>query len=165
MIVLYKKYAMGAELKEMEKKINLYNEYYGFLENVGKFSFDSNPQRLIIRNYVLRTGDEVLYEFYLKEVFPDLAIEELQALEEDIKYIKPMGREELATWLINNNIKVLRADINTTDQDAIFSVVAVADSEDPGQYLSGQDGLILNTISPLKLMKFPYHIWINTRLQ
>lgn len=71
---------MDVQQNNMEKRITLYNEYYGFLENPGNFNFDTNPHRLIIKNYALRTGDKSLYEFYLKAVFPDCAIDELQNL-------------------------------------------------------------------------------------
>ncbi|MNL11590.1 hypothetical protein D3C87_1324300 [compost metagenome] len=155
---------MEVQQNNMGKRITLYDEYYGFLENPSKFNFDTNPHRLIIKNYALRTGDKTLYEFYLKEVFPDQAIEELHSFGEDINYIKQMGREELALWLINNKIKILQSDINTTDKDAIFRIVPVSDTEDPNIYLMEQDGLILNNIAPSELIKFPYHVWINTKL-
>ncbi|UZJ64774.1 hypothetical protein OKW96_20995 [Sphingobacterium sp. KU25419] len=75
-----------------------------------------------------------------------------------------MGREELALWLIDNKVKVLQSDINTTDKDAIFRIVPVSDTENPDTYLLQQEGLILNNVAPSELITFPYHVWINTKL-
>jgi hypothetical protein len=155
---------MEVQQNNMGKRITLYDEYYGFLENPNKFNFDINPHRLIIKNYALRTGDKILYEFYLKEVFPDRAIEELHSFDKDINSIQKMGREELALWLIDNKVKVLQSDINTTDKDAIFRIVPVSDTENPDTYLLQQEGLILNNVAPSELITFPYHVWINTKL-
>ena len=156
---------MDVQQNNMEKRITLYNEYYGFLENPGNFNFDTNPHRLIIKNYALRTGDKSLYEFYLKAVFPDCTIDELHNFDAEVCYLKQMGREQLALWLIDNKVKVLKADINTTDKDAIFEAVSIPDDAHIETYLSNQKGLILNYIAPSELIKFPYHVWINTTLK
>lgn len=154
---------MDVQQNNMEKRITLYNDYYGFLENPSNFNFDTNPHRLIIKNYALRTGDKALYEFYLKAVFPDGAIEELHNFDAELCYLKQMGREQLALWLIDNKVKVLQADINTTDKDAIFEAVSIPDDVHIETYLNNQKGLVLNYIAPSELIKFPYHVWVNTR--
>ena len=92
-------------------------------------------------------------------------IDELYNFDAEVCYLKQMGREQLALWLIDNKVKVLKADINTTDKDAIFEAVSIPDDAHIETYLSNQKGLILNYIAPSELIKFPYHVWINTTLK
>ncbi|MNY20897.1 hypothetical protein D3C86_1544110 [compost metagenome] len=62
---------------------------------------------------------------------------------------------------MEHNVKLLQSDINDTDKDAIFKVVPLAEGENPEAYLTEEGGFILKNISPLKVIDFPYRVWIN----
>lgn len=155
---------MENEIINKDTRINLYNAHYGFLENPKAFDFDNNPQRLIVRNYALRNKDKATYVRYLDDFFPEQVIKESERFDLDRQSIKQYSNEEARIWMKENNVRILRSDINYTDQDAIFSVVTIADDEDVAMYLFDDDGFILNTIEPADVLKTHSKIWIDNRL-
>lgn len=152
---------MEEEKNNMDARIILYNQHYGFLENPTNFNFDRHPHRLIIKNYALRNNDRKIYENYLHDFFPSEAPQELANFDAEILQVEALSGNELSIWLMEHNVKLLQSDINDTDKDAIFKVVPLAEGENPEAYLTEEGGFILKNISPLKVIDFPYRVWIN----
>lgn len=154
---------MEVEKMNLEGRLINYQEYYEALEQPKTFSFDYSPQRLIIKNYTLRNKDKSLYAKFLNTFFPDKEEEELLNFDKELLYLKRFGKDELARWLIDYNVRLLQSDINSTDKDAIFKVVAIPAEDDVDNYLA-KDDLILHHILPLDVLEFPYPVWINIKL-
>ena len=152
---------MEEEKNNMDARIILYNQHYGFLENPTNFSFDRHPHRLIIKNYALRNKDRKIYENYLNDFFPNEAVQELANFDAEIPHVVALSNKDLSVWLLENHVKLLQSDINDTDKDAIFKVMPIAEGENPDAYLEEEGGFILRNISPLKIIDFPYPVWLN----
>lgn len=152
---------MEEEKNNMEARIILYNQHYGFLENPTNFSFDRHPHRLIIKNYALRNKDRKIYENYLNDFFPNEAAQELANFDSEITHVVALSNKDVSIWLLENHVKLLQSDINETDKDAIFKVLHIADGENPDAYLEEEGGFILKNISPLKIVDLPFRVWLN----
>jgi len=155
---------MEIEKINKETRIKLYDLHYGFLENPKAFDFDLDPHRLIVRNYALRNHDKETYEKYLAAFYPDRAVEELEQFSVDQKALKQYDFEEAKTWLRKHKVRILKSDINYTDQDAIFSIEHVGDDEDIAQYLTDDDGFVLNNIEPEDVLKTHVKIWLSNNV-
>jgi hypothetical protein len=141
---------MEEEKNNMDARIILYNQHYGFLENP-----------TIIKNYALRNKDRKIYENYLNDFFPNEAVQELANFDAEIPHVVALSNKDLSVWLLENHVKLLQSDINETDKDAIFKVMPIAEGENPDAYLEEEGGFILKNISPLKIIDFPYSVWLN----
>lgn len=154
---------MEEEQMNLEARIINYNEYYEAAKDPKPINFDYNPQRLIFKNYALRNRNKSIYTKFLETFFSEKVEEELANFDVDLSYLKRFGKDELAKWLIDYNVRMLQSDINATDKDAIFKVIAVSPQENLDSYLIKND-LILNHILPLDILEFPYPVWLNIKL-
>jgi hypothetical protein len=154
---------MEEEKINLETRILNYGEYYEAQASHKSFNFDYHPQRLIFKNYALRTQDKSLYAKFLNTFFPDKEEEELLIYDKELLYLKRFDKDELARWLIDYNVRLMQSDINSTDKDAIFKVIAIPADDNADNYLT-KDDLILNYILPLDVLEFPYPVWVNIKL-
>ncbi|WDF67588.1 hypothetical protein PQ465_14910 [Sphingobacterium oryzagri] len=145
---------------ELIKRLDSYNLHYGFLENSKDFDFKIHPERIIIRNDALRTNDRQLYATYVKKKFPKQAAAALASYDSTAARLLKLTRTEAAELFKTHGVNILRSDISTEEQDAIFKAMVIPDDELPTKPENTKEKLIHNCVRPEVVLGRPY-IWID----
>lgn len=155
---------MENDKKSLNARVVRYNKHYGFLENPQKFSIESDPHRLIIRNYALRNNRRELYEEYIRNQYPEKVVKELGEFDSCLMYLKFLNKEEAKNWFLSNDTKVVESDIEALENDAILRMLFVEDEQDQKDLLNAEQSYILNRVTPESILKMRDNFWIDTRI-
>lgn len=145
---------------ELIKRLDKYNSHYGFLENSTDFSFEIHPERIIIRNDALRTGDRKLYANYLQQKFPEQAATALQSFDNTASRLLKCTKTEAVQLFARYGVNILQSDISTQEKDAIFKALIIPEDELSDQHENTDEKLIHNCVRPEAVLDRPY-IWID----
>ncbi|TDS14746.1 hypothetical protein [Sphingobacterium paludis] len=113
----------------LQDKLEDYNNIYQFREFPDQFHFSFSPERMIIRNEAIRTGNKELYEAFLRERYPDDADAELAIFDSTIADTKQVSGAEAADFFKRHGIVALMADLTFSDPDTIFTAKIMSDCE------------------------------------
>ncbi|MFD1772173.1 hypothetical protein [Sphingobacterium suaedae] len=143
------------------ERIQRYNERYKFLNGQTSYGFDFNPERLIIRNFALRTGDRGIYEEYLTTRFPSEASFELEQFDLIKTNLLRLNTYEAERFLKDQRINLLRSDIWYQEDDSIFTALRVGE-EDILLLTEGMDTEIIeNHVFPEVVLNRQF-VWLDT---
>lgn len=134
---------------DMDLRLDKYDFHYQFRANPHAFDWNFHPERIIIRNEALRTGDEELYKRYLQATSPNRAEEELQNFSRAEAHLQQVSGVEAAKLFEHESIAILRSDIHWEEADAIFTAKATP-ALDLSLLISEEadEQLILNYVYP-----------------
>lgn len=145
---------------ELIERLDKYNLHYGFLENSQDFNFKIHPERIIIRNDALRTNDRELYANYVKKKFPEQAVTALDSFDTTAQRLLRLTKTEATALFTKHGVNILRSDISTEENDAIFKAMVIPEDELPRKAENTKEKLIYNCVRPEVLLDRPY-IWID----
>jgi len=113
----------------VEERLQDYNSIYHFKEDPDKYSFELNPERVIIRNAALREGDADLYASYLRKAYPESVEREMEQFEKSLADTELLGIDQAQDFFTSHGITVLQSDIAHFEDDAIFVAKIFSQSE------------------------------------
>lgn len=131
----------------LQDKLEDYNTIYRFQENPQHFSFSFSPERVIIRNEALRTGNKELYETFLRDRYPEHADVELELFDKSLLNTKLVTIDEAQDFIERHGVTVLLADLAFTDKDTIFAVKPMYSGHE-GKQTKGSEEPINSYVSP-----------------
>jgi hypothetical protein len=149
----------------LEQRLNSYNHYYQFIANPEVYDFSFDPQRLIIRNYALHTGDHSRYLEYLQVHYPAYITAGMHDLEELTRTLICLDRTQAQNWFMRHQIAVMESDIWICDEDAILKVLAVRGDNHLWHIADDTDELIYNLVAPQDILPLRDLFWIDPRVR
>lgn len=134
---------------DIDLRLDKYDFHYQFRTNPHAFDWNFHPERIIIRNEALRTGDEELYARYLQATSSNRADQELKSFRKAQAHLQQLSGVEATELLKNQSVAILRSDIHWQEADAIFTAKAIPELDISLLVDEEQDEqLILNYVYP-----------------
>ncbi|KGE12544.1 hypothetical protein [Sphingobacterium deserti] len=134
---------------DIDLRMDRYDFHYQFRENPQEFDWSFHPERIIIKNEALRTGDSELYQRYLKVAFPHRMEAEISAFNLTAERLQHLPGDDAFKLLRGLEVNILRSDIHWEEDDAIFTAKIIPDLDI--SFLVGDaddEQLILNYVYP-----------------
>ncbi|MBB2949896.1 hypothetical protein [Sphingobacterium sp. JUb56] len=149
----------------LNQRFHIYNQYYQFVANPEVYDFSFDPQRLIIRNYALHTGDHSMYLDYLQLHYPEHVAVGMKDLESLTRSLICLDSTQAHNWFMMHNVAVIESDIWVCDEDAILKVLAVQGDDYRWNISGDTEQLIYNRIAPQDLLPMHDLFWIDSRVR
>jgi len=109
-------------LQGLQDKIEVYDKRYHFITHPDKYHFAFDPQRVLMRNHALHSGDHFPYLTYLGLHYPEHIIDEIADLEELTRTLICLDAAHARDWFIAHDVAVMESDIWINDEDAILKI-------------------------------------------
>lgn len=149
----------------LEHKCKLYDLRYNFIANPEIYDFSIDPQRILIRNHALRTGDHNIYFEYLYLNYPQQVAEEKKDLENLTHSLICLEANQAQHWFKTHNVTMVESDIWICDEDAILKILAINEHNKNWNFSEDREEMIYNLMSPKELMQLREIFWIDPRLK
>lgn len=148
----------------LQQRLHLYNEYYQFVAHPDVYDFSFDPQRLLIRNYAVHTGDHHRYLEYLKKHYPEHVTAGMRDLEDLTRSLICLDTAQTKDWFMLHKVAVVETDIWFCDEDSILKVFAIHQLGDSWQLSENDEELIYNQVTPQDILPLRDLFWIDPRM-
>lgn len=149
---------------KLQQKCKLYDLRYHFSKNPEIYDFSFDPQRILIRNHAIRTGDDTIYREFLHLYYPDSVFHEMNDLEELTHSLLCFDATQAYKWFMAHHVTVMESDIWICDEDAILRVFAIREHERSWNLKDDTDDLMHNLMLPQELVLLRDVFWIDPRM-
>lgn len=150
--------------QRLQQKCRLYDLRYHFTANPEIYDFSFDPQRLLMRNHALRTGDHDIYFKYLAMYYQEHVTYERRDIEELTETLMCLDANQAEKWFKKHHVTVMESDIWICDEDAILKVLAVKEHDHHWGILDDTEEMIYNLINPQELVLLRDIFWIDPRI-
>lgn len=150
--------------QRLQQKCKLYDLRYHFTTNPEIYDFSFDPQRVLIRNHALRTGDHDIYFNYLQMYYQEHVSYEMKDMEVLTESLMCLDAKQAQQWFERRQVTVVESDIWICDQDAILKVLDVKEHHHRWECLDHADEMIYNVISVQEVLLLRDLFWIDSRI-
>ncbi|WDF67099.1 hypothetical protein PQ465_12360 [Sphingobacterium oryzagri] len=112
-----------------EERLKDYDNIYHFTDAPDKYSFEKNPERIIIRNSALREANADLYLSYLRQHYPASVEREMEQFQKSLSQTREYLMTEARQFFARHAVKAVQSDIVHFEEDAIFTAKILSHSE------------------------------------
>lgn len=144
----------------IEERLEDYNSIYGFKNDTRKYSFENNPERIIVRNTALRERDAEVYASYLRKNYPASLEREMEQFHKSLSDTRQLTMDEATDFFDTHGIIVVQSDIAQFEDDAIFTPKIFSQSEADALIEQSLDNPMLQYIA-LDIINNRDKIWID----
>ncbi|WP_400263274.1 hypothetical protein ACFX5U_09550 [Sphingobacterium sp. SG20118] len=150
--------------QKLQQRLFVYNEHYQFAKDLDRFDYAYDPQRVLLRNHALHSGDQSLYLKYLSVQYPEHLIAGIQNLEYLTQRLICLDRAQARKWMTAKRVEVLESDISIFDQDAILKIVDPYEQVPSISTDKPTDSLIYNQMAAEDILALRDIFWIDPRM-
>ncbi|MEN5085896.1 hypothetical protein ABE426_05460 [Sphingobacterium faecium] len=151
-------------LQGLQYKTHLYDKRYQFISNPENYDFAFDPQRVLLRNYALHSGDHALYIAYIGVNYPTHIIDEIRDLEDLTRSLICLDQEQAREWFNKHDVTMVQSDISIYDKDAILTIFLLETDQQITIPLEEKDELVYNLMDIEELLQLRDLYWIDPRM-
>ncbi len=112
-----------------EERLHDYNTIYNFKDDPDRYSFEKNPERIIIRNSAIRERNSDLYLRYLTRAYPASIEREMEQFGKSLSDTALLSITDAQVFFDSHGVILVQSDIAHVEDDAIFVAKIVSQSE------------------------------------
>lgn len=143
-----------------EERLQDYNNIYDFMDTPDKYSFETNPERIIIRNAALRDANADSYLSYLRKAYPASVDREMEQFQKSLSQTREFHMHEARQFFADHGVKAVQSDIAHFEEDTVFTAKIFSHSEAEALVDQSSGELLLQYLT-IDMLDHRPKIWID----